>query len=361
MWNEEPYVRLDRPVERVERLSDHQYGFWDMPASQGASASQSMWSRDPPTPPRARPLPANDFPQPRHSWGQALQAERSRTREARKDHEVRQRQTTSFDTYAVKDQFKASSSLPAAEVRPPWEPGNVRCEKCDEAHETEMCPYFKQPREKHTDAWQNYSGVTRSPDRPSKQMRECIAPRGLSYHAVRVIRMPGDGSCLFHSIAFGLNALGYHQEAGHTVRQRVANFISDRPDFEITGTPLRSWIEWDSQMTVSSYANRLLSGSCWGGAIEMAACSQIFAIDVAVYEEDRRGGFSRISDFITDKKPYGAVLVLYSGRSHYDALQMSSPQDVSVVSRRGGYGAEHGAYYAGPEAAEDDEWMCSLM
>lgn len=194
-------------------------------------------------------------------------------------------------------------------------------------------------------------------------MRECIAPRRLAHQTVRVIRMPGDGSCLFHSIAFSLNALNY-QETGHTVRHRVANFIADRPDFEITGTPLRSWIEWDSQMTVSSYASRLLAGNCWGGAIEMAACSQIFAIDVAVYEEDGRGGFVRISDFITDKKPYGAVLLLYSGRSHYEALQLVAAQeDVSSAGYRGGYPPEYGGYYQQPgqEAAEDEEWYCSVM
>jgi len=344
-------------MERVERLRDNKYGFWDATAGQGSSASQSLWPRDPPTPPRARPMPADDFPQPRQSWETSFQAERIRQRQVRRE-EPPARHAASFDMGGVREQFQASSSL--SEVKPPPETRNVRCEKCDEAHETEMCPHFRQPREKHTDAWQHYNGTTRSQDSASKQMRECIAPRSLARHAVRIARMPGDGSCLFHSIAFGLNTLGY-SEAGHTVRQRVANFIADRPDFEITGTPLRSWVEWDSQMTVSSYAARLLAGNCWGGAIEMAACSQIFAIDVAVYEEDRNGSYSRISDFITDKQPYGAVLVLYSGRSHYDAVQLSSFQDVSAPRPRGGYGAELGAYHPATEATDEDDWGCSLM
>lgn len=231
----------------------------------------------------------------------------------------------------------------------------LRCEKCDGDHATEDCPFFKQPREKHEDAWQNYSGATKA--QLAKPLRECIAPKSLTHHQVRSVRMPGDGSCLFHSIAFGLNNLGY-SEAGTSVRKRVANFIADRPDFEITGTPLRSWVEWDSQMTVSSYASRLQAGNCWGGAIEMAACSQIYAIDVAVYEEDCSGGFCRISDFITDKKPYGAVLVLYTGRCHYDALQVASPHDTGTGYR--GYSTEYATSQGGGEQ-EDDEWGCSLM
>jgi len=373
MWNEDPYARLDRPVERPlerppERLSEEQYGWWGFSGGQGSSASQSLWSRDAPTPPRARPC--DDFPQPRASWGASLPVERSRQREARKEQDSwpRQGQTSSFDVYGSREQFEASSSLAAEPARPPpreapaaRETKVLRCERCDEAHATEWCPHFKQPRDQHADAWQHYSGdASRSQGGAATLARECIAPRFLAHHQMRVARMPGDGTCLFHSIAYGLTALGY-REAGHTVRRRVANFIADRPDFEITGTPLRSWIEWDSQMTVNSYAARLMAGNCWGGAIEMAACSQIFAIDVAVYEEDRNGGYCRISDFITDKKPYGAVMVLYSGRSHYDALRRASPQDLNGASRRGGYGAEYGAYHPGPEAAEEDEWTCSVM
>merc|ERR1712066_99067 len=78
-------------------------------------------------------------------------------------------------------------------------------------------------------------------------------------------------------------------------------------------------------MTVSSYAARLFGGGLGGGAIEMAACARVYSVDLAVYEEDRyRDCFTRISDFLTDTKPRGYVLLLYSGRSHYDALRYSN-------------------------------------
>lgn len=210
-------------------------------------------------------------------------------------------------------------------------------------------------------------------------MRNCIAPRGMPHHSVRVMRMPGDGSCVFHSIAFGLKALGY-EENGHMVRQKVARFITERPDTEITGTPLRCWIEWDSRMSVSSYAARLAEGNCWGGAIEIAACAQIFAVDFAVYEEEwNGGGYRRISDFITDAvKPYGAVLLLYSGRAHYDAMQYLGGAAGPAISHGSGHGNNVSGYgsasaglgdfngqhdYRGMQHPRDDEeeWACPLM
>jgi len=209
-------------------------------------------------------------------------------------------------------------------------------------------------------------------------MRNCIAPRGMPHHSVRVMRMPGDGSCVFHSIAFGLKALGY-EENGHMVRQKVARFIAERPDTEITGTPLRSWIEWDSRMSVNSYAARLAEGNCWGGAIEIAACAHIFAVDFAVYEEEWNGsGFRRISDFITDAvKPYGAVMLLYSGRAHYDAMQFLGGAALPAIGHGSGHGHAANGYnsalagygdfsgqhdYRGmPPRDDEDEWACSMM
>lgn len=230
----------------------------------------------------------------------------------------------------------------------------ARCGKCDGAHETERCPHFRGARDRHPDAWQKCSEAL--PD-GARAGRQCCAPRALPRHAASVVRMPGDGSCLFHSVAFGLRAAGY-QEDGRSVRARAANFILQNPEFQISGTPLRDWIHWDSQATVREYAYRLSAGGLWGGAIEMAACAEIFAVDVAVYEEDYRG-FRRISDFLTEGTPRGTVFLVYLGRSHYDALQPAGsargpgtgrgrPPDPDLVDRQ-------------LEPGEDDDWYCAVM
>jgi len=177
-----------------------------------------------------------------------------------------------------------------------------------------------------------------------------------------VVRMPGDGACLFHSIAYGLGNLGFNED-GYSCRRCVADFIHSNPEFEISGTALRSWVDWDSRCNVNSYAQRLSGGGLWGGAIEMAACTQIYGVDVAVYEQDYLGGFRRISDFIAEKTPRGAILILYSGRSHYDAIVTREAYSGGMMSDAPTRSVD--PYYSQrmpPRAVsqEDDEW-CSVM
>merc|ERR1712013_771158 len=49
----------------------------------------------------------------------------------------------------------------------------------------------------------------------------------------RMVRQPGDGSCLFHSLVFGLG-----QGTASTLRAEVCSFMERSPDFLIEGTSL---------------------------------------------------------------------------------------------------------------------------
>lgn len=281
-------------------------------------------------------------PQHVHGYGHQLEAHPSRPAEVRRGFEL------PFDTCGLLDHFKAAS----AEKQQHAVVVRVRCSKCDQAHRSEQCPHFRSAREEHEDSWQHYTGSAKAA--AAQKSRECAAPRRVSRQSHRVVRMPGDGACLFHSLAFGLHRLGYRQEDGLRIRSRVARFMYDNPEFKITGTPLRSWIAWDSHVSVDSYVERLASGRVWGGAIEMAAVAEIFQVDVVVYEKDYFGGVQRISDFLTDKQPRGVVTVMYSGRNHYDALEQDGPS-VGVQTPRAGYDAPE------PEEGEDSSCAWGVM
>lgn len=250
---------------------------------------------------------------------------------------------------------------PVVPARGSGDPGtgsSVTCDKCDGAHDTSACPHFRGPRDSHQDAWYLFSGAAGS-GKAHLKARECVAPRSIPRESASVVRMPGDGTCLFHSIAYGLGALG-HQEDGHTIRQRVCKFIAQKQDFEISGTPLRSWVDWDSQLTVNNYCSRLAGGSFWGGAIEMAACTQIFGVDIGVYEEGYYGGgFNRISDFLCDNRPRGAVLLVYSGRAHYDALVTNRTQ--AYYDGGGGYSSSGYHQPTRYSNDQDEESGCPFM
>mmetsp|Transcript_11948 Transcript_11948/g.42245 ORF Transcript_11948/g.42245 Transcript_11948/m.42245 type:complete len:526 (+) Transcript_11948:144-1721(+) len=177
------------------------------------------------------------------------------------------------------------------------------CHKCDGAHEESACPWFKKAREKHPDAtW----AVGKA-----KHLGHDSHP--IVTRTARVVAQPPDGSCLFHSLSYGLR----EGSTPAALRREIATFIRNNPDLRISDTPLRDWIKWDALVSVATYASRMASGA-WGGGIEMAAASELKNCCIEVYEPCA-AGFRRISHF----RKVGAlkvVRVCYKGGVHYDAL-----------------------------------------
>ncbi|CAJ1348603.1 unnamed protein product, partial [Effrenium voratum] len=131
---------------------------------------------------------------------------------------------------------------------------------------------------------------------------------------LKVVHQPGDGNCLFHSLAYGLG-----KEKAASLRRRVCDFMQKNPQLEISGSPLTEWIEMTSQCSVDSYASKMRRGGEWGGAPEIAVCARMAEIDVQVYEPGGEG-FDLIASFPGNEQgtPTPKVVrVLYTGRLHY--------------------------------------------
>jgi hypothetical protein len=187
---------------------------------------------------------------------------------------------------------------------------NGKCDKCDGPHPTDRCPHFKKGRDNHKDAWVNYGK-----EHPGRMGND-----GGNYvlRDARVVRQPGDGSCLFHSLTYGLKAHGDNLSAT-ALRHELANFIKKHPKLEIAGDTLEEWVNWDSNTSVNAYAQRMAAGRAWGGGIEIAACSLLRKANIHVYE--RKGNeIRRISCFDYPEKTRRLVHILYQGGMHYDAL-----------------------------------------
>ena len=109
-----------------------------------------------------------------------------------------------------------------------------------------------------------------------------------------MILMGCGGSCLFHSLCYGLGS-----GSAPGLRKDIARFIASNPNLEVAGDPLKDWIEWDGGGSVRSYTAKMGSANGpWGGGIEMAACSRLHKVNIHVYEKQRlRSGFKRISCF----------------------------------------------------------------
>ena len=105
------------------------------------------------------------------------------------------------------------------------------CDKCDGKHATEKCPHFKKERDSHPDAQKNFY---------QKLLEAKSSLPGQMIARANVIRQPGNGSCLFHSLATGLGG-----DANATkLRAEICAFIAANPDFKICETPLSDWIKW---------------------------------------------------------------------------------------------------------------------
>ena len=191
------------------------------------------------------------------------------------------------------------------EELPPGRGEPAKCDKCDGPHETTACPWFRKARDRHPDA---------APARDKKHLGGSGPVEIL--RSARVVRQPGDGSCLFHALAYGLR----DGSTAHALRRQVASFIESNPTLTISDSPLKDWVFWDSGSSVASYCRRMAQGGVWGGGIEMAAVSHLKRVNVFVYQGDVSRGFKRISSF---EVPHAtkAVRILYASGVHYDALE----------------------------------------
>ncbi len=203
---------------------------------------------------------------------------------------------------AVGPASSSSAAQPAAKKE------GLCCDKCDGKHETENCPHYKKARDDHIDAkkngWKLVGGTSNLP--------------GAVLRSARVVSQLGDGSCLFHSLSYGIK----DGSTATTLRRDICEFILTNPTTPICETPLSDWVKWDSGTSCADYARKMSRGS-WGGGIEMACMSRLKGCNVHVYERDARtGGYKRISAFDHPKNPEQRkiVRVLYRGGVHYDAI-----------------------------------------
>jgi hypothetical protein len=215
-------------------------------------------------------------------------------------------------------------------------PTALCCDKCDGAHATAACPHFSAERDNHPDARAPAAGLLAALSGPPCYLL-----------GADVLAQPGDGSCLFHSLAAGL-ADG---SSGASLRAEAAAFVSRAgASTRIASTPLSEWVKWDSGQSAASYAARMAASTQWGGGIELATVALLRRVDVHVFEPTaERGRFKRIGFFPADADavaggsaevadaaepaspaggrereggaPARAVHVLYKGGVHYDALR----------------------------------------
>lgn len=93
----------------------------------------------------------------------------------------------------------------------------------------------------------------------------------------RATDVPGDGTCMFHAIAFPLKVDGHH------LRKLVSAYIESNPDSNMHGETLRNWILWDQGTTPDVYVSKLRQGQ-WGGSLETTLLASMLKVPIFVYQ-----------------------------------------------------------------------------
>ena len=105
------------------------------------------------------------------------------------------------------------------------------CDKCDGKHETANCPYYKKQRDNHPDAQRGGKKMGGTSNLPYATIKNA-----------RVVRQPGDGSCLFHSMSYGLR----DGSVAASLREEICSFLLKNPNLDISDSPISDWVRWDS-------------------------------------------------------------------------------------------------------------------
>eukprot|EP00252_Welwitschia_mirabilis_P020824 TRINITY_DN5190_c0_g1_i3.p1 TRINITY_DN5190_c0_g1~~TRINITY_DN5190_c0_g1_i3.p1 ORF type:complete len:160 (-),score=26.57 TRINITY_DN5190_c0_g1_i3:168-647(-) len=139
-----------------------------------------------------------------------------------------------------------------------------------------------------------------------------------------VISIPGDGRCLFRSVACGA-CLREGQAAPNERTQRVlADELRARVADEFVNR--RKETEWFLEGDFDTYVDHIRKPHVWGGEPELLMASHVLKMPITVYMHGRNNeDLITIAEYGQEYGKDNPVRVLYHGYGHYDTLQV--PKD----------------------------------
>ncbi|XP_073224166.1 OVARIAN TUMOR DOMAIN-containing deubiquitinating enzyme 4 [Cicer arietinum] len=141
------------------------------------------------------------------------------------------------------------------------------------------------------------------------------------YTDYSVIGIPGDGRCLFRSVAHGASLRSgkpppserFQRELADDLRAKVADEFVKR----------REETEWFIEGDFDSYISQIRKPHVWGGEPELFIASHVLQMPITVYMYDQdAGGLISIAEYGQEYGKENPIRVLYHGFGHYDALDI---------------------------------------
>ncbi|KAB2066063.1 hypothetical protein ES319_A09G133600v1 [Gossypium barbadense] len=141
------------------------------------------------------------------------------------------------------------------------------------------------------------------------------------YTDYSVIGIPGDGRCMFRSVAHGACLRSGKSAPSEQVQRELADDLRAKVADEFIKR--RKETEWFVEGDFDTYVSHIRKPHVWGGEPELFMSSHVLQMPITVYMYDRdAGGLIAIAEYGLEYGTENPIRVLYHGFGHYDALQM---------------------------------------
>ncbi|KAL9232792.1 hypothetical protein vseg_007859 [Gypsophila vaccaria] len=139
------------------------------------------------------------------------------------------------------------------------------------------------------------------------------------YTDYSVIGIPGDGRCLFRSVAHGA-CIRSGQPAPSEGQQKI---LADELRTMVADEFIRrrEETEWFIEGDFDKYVAQVSKPHVWGGEPELLMLSHVLRMPITVYmRDDKCDGLISIAEYGQEYGKDNPIRVLYHGYGHYDAL-----------------------------------------
>ncbi|KAH7557314.1 hypothetical protein JRO89_XS11G0116800 [Xanthoceras sorbifolium] len=146
------------------------------------------------------------------------------------------------------------------------------------------------------------------------------------YTDYSVIGIPGDGRCLFRSVAHGACLRAGKPPPTESLQRELADDLRARVVDEFIKR--REETEWFVEGDFDTYLSQMRKPNVWGGEPELFIASHVLKMPITVYMYDKdSGGLISIAEYGQEYGTENPIRVLYHGFGHYDALHIPGKKD----------------------------------
>lgn len=141
------------------------------------------------------------------------------------------------------------------------------------------------------------------------------------YTDYSVTGIPGDGRCLFRSVAHGACIRSGKPIPSEDLQRKLADELRTMVADEFIKR--RAETEWFVEGDFDTYVSQIRKPHVWGGEPELFMASHVLQMPITVYMHDKEaGGLIAIAEYGQEYGTEAPIQVLYHGCGHYEALQI---------------------------------------